>query len=124
MCPRFLPQAARLVPMPWLLLLVLSSPAPPRDSVLLERIHALIEGREVGLVLLPLDGRDAGMIEPDKAFHAASTMKVPVMIALFRQAEAGQPRLEGPLPIVNQFPSIGDGSGYRPIVGDDPYAKA
>ena len=59
--------------MPWLLLLVLSSPAPPQNSVLLERIHALIEGREVGLVLLPLDGRDAAMIEPDKTFHPEGT---------------------------------------------------
>src|SRR5260221_12941447 len=123
MCPRFLPQAARLVPMPWLLLLVLSSPAPPRDSVLLERIHALIEGREVGLVLLPLDGRDAVMIKPDKAFHAASTMKVPVMIELFRQAEAGKLRLEDPLPIVNEFHSIVDGSVYHLSVGDDSDAE-
>lgn len=105
--------------MPWLLLLMLSSPAPPQASVLLERIHALIEGREVGLVLLPLDGRDAVMIEPDKAFHAASTMKVPVMIELFRQAEAGQLRLEDPLPFVNEFHSIVDGSVYPLRVGDD-----
>jgi beta-lactamase class A len=109
--------------MPWLLLLVLSSPAPPQASVLLERIHVLIEGREVGLVLLPLDGRDAVMIEPDKVFHAASTMKVPVMIELFRQAEAGQLRLEDPLPIVNEFHSIVDGSVYPLRVGDDSDAE-
>jgi len=109
--------------MPWLLLLVLSSPAPPQNSVLLERIHALIEGREVGLVLLPLDGRAAVMIEPDKAFHAASTMKVPVMMDLFRQAEAGQLRLEDPLPIVNEFHSIVDGSVYHLSVGDDSDAE-
>lgn len=109
--------------MPWLLLLVLSSPAPAQNSVLLERIHALIEGREVGLVLLPLDGRAAVMVEPDKAFHAASTMKVPVMIELFRQAEAGQLRLEDPLPIVNEFHSIVDGSVYHLSVGDDSDAE-
>ena len=110
--------------MPWLLLLlVLSSPAPPRDSVLLERIQALSEGRDVGLVLLPLDGRDAVMIEPDKTFHAASTMKVPVMIELFRQAQAGQLRLEDPLPIVNEFHSIVDGSIYQLKVGDDSDAE-
>jgi beta-lactamase class A len=109
--------------MPWLLLLLLSSPAPPQASVLLERVHALIEGREVGLVLLPLDGRDAVMIEPDKGFHAASTMKVPVLIELFRQAEAGQLRLEDPLPIVNEFHSIVDGSVYQLKVGDDSDAE-
>jgi beta-lactamase class A len=105
--------------MPWLLLLMLSSPAPPQASVLLERIRALIEGRDVGLVLLPRDGRDTVMIEPDKVFHAASTMKVPVMIELFRQAEAGQLRLEDRLPIVNEFHSIVDGSVYTLRVGDD-----
>ena len=110
--------------MPWLLLLVLSSPARPPDSVLLERIHALIEGRarpgpEVGLVLLPLKGRGAVTIEPDKVFHAASTMKVPVMIELFRQARAGRLRLEDPLPVVNDFHSIVDGSVYHLSVGDD-----
>jgi beta-lactamase class A len=109
--------------MTWLLLLVLSSPAPPQNSVLLERIHALTEGRDVGLVLLPLDGRDAVMIEPDKTVHAASTMKVPVMIELFRQAEAGKLRLEDPLPIVNEFHSIVDGSVYHLSVGDDSDAE-
>ena len=109
--------------MPWLLLLVLSSPAPSQASVLLERIHALSEGREVGLVLLPLDGRAAVMIEPDKTFHAASTMKLPVMIELFRQAEAGQLRLADPLPIVNEFHSIVDGSVYHLNVGDDSDAE-
>jgi len=109
--------------MPWLLLLVLSSPAPPQDSLLLERVHALTEGRDVGLVLVPLDGRDAVMVEPDKTFHAASTMKVPVMIELFRQAEAGKLRLEDPLPIVNEFHSIVDGSVYHLSVGDDSDAE-
>ena len=37
--------------MPWLLLLVLSSAARPPDPVLLERIHALIEGRRRGAKL-------------------------------------------------------------------------
>ena len=124
--------------MRWLLLLALASPAPPHDSVLLERIRALIEGSavtgdqrpverrptpEVGLVLLPLDGRDAVMIEPDKVFHAASTMKVPVMIELFRQAEAGQLHLEDPLPVENEFHSIVDGSVYHLSVGDDSDAE-
>ncbi len=114
--------------MPWLLLLILSSSARPPDSALLERIHALIEGQarptpEVGLVLLPLDGRGAVMLEPDKVFHAASTMKVPVMIELFRQAKAGRLRLDDPLPIVNDFHSIVDGSIYHLRVGDDSDAE-
>jgi beta-lactamase class A len=46
-------------------------------------------------------------------------MKVPVMIELFRQAEAGQLRLDEPLAIKNEFHSIVDGSVYQLSVGDD-----
>ena len=114
--------------MPWLLLLILSSSARPADSGLVARIHTLIENQarptpDVGLVLLPLDGRGAAMIEPDKVFHAASTMKVPVMIELFREAKAGRLRLDDPLPIVNDFHSIVDGSVYHLRVGDDSDAE-
>jgi beta-lactamase class A len=114
--------------MPWVLLLILSSSARPPDPGLGARIHALIESQarpavEVGLVLMPLDGRGAVMIEPDKVFHAASTMKVPVMIELFRQAKAGRLRLDDPLPIVNDFHSIVDGSVYHLRVDDDSDAE-
>jgi len=114
--------------MPWLLLLILSSSARPPDSQLVSRIHALIESQarpapEVAVVLLPLKGRGAVTIEPDKVFHAASTMKVPVMIELFRQAKAGRLRLDDPLPIVNDFHSIVDGSVYHLQVGDDSDAE-
>jgi beta-lactamase class A len=114
--------------MPWLLLLILSSSARPADSALAARIRALIDSQarpaaEVGLVLLPLKGRGAVTIEPDKVFHAASTMKVPVMIELFRQAKAGRLRLDDPLPIVNDFHSIVDGSVYHLRVGADSDAE-
>ena len=44
---------------------------------------------EVAVAFRTLDGRSEVLIDPDKPFHAASTMKVPVMIELFRQAHAG-----------------------------------
>jgi len=59
------------------------------------------------------------LIQPDVEFHAASTMKVPVMIELFRQAKAGLARLDEALPIRNEFASIVDGSPYSLSVGDD-----
>ena len=43
-------------------------------------------GAEVAVAFKTLDGADEVLIDPDKPFHAASTMKVPVMIELFRQA--------------------------------------
>jgi beta-lactamase class A len=41
------------------------------------------------------------------------------MIELFRQAKAGRLRLDDPLPVVNDFHSIVDGSVYHLRVGDD-----
>ena len=76
-------------------------------------------GAEVSVALRTLDGRDEVLIDPDRSFHAASTMKVPVMIELFRQARTGTLGLDDPLPIRNQFRSIVDGSPYALSEGDD-----
>ncbi|MDX1488508.1 MAG: serine hydrolase [Acidiferrobacterales bacterium] len=49
----------------------------------------------------------------DRLFHAASTMKVPVMIELYRQARLGRFSLDDSLLVENAFRSIVDGSPYR-----------
>ena len=76
-------------------------------------------GAEVAVAFRTLDGRSEVLIDPDKPFHAASTMKVPVMIELFRQAKAGLVSLDQPLEIRNEFHSIVDGSPYKLSEGDD-----
>ncbi|MCS6806460.1 MAG: serine hydrolase [Acidobacteriota bacterium] len=70
-------------------------------------------GAEVAVAARTLDGKDELMIEPDKVFHAASTMKVAVMVELFNQVRAGKLRLDDPLTVKNQFHSIVDGSVYH-----------
>jgi beta-lactamase class A len=45
-------------------------------------------------------------------FHAASTMKTPVMIEIFRQASLKKFSLEDSIEVVNAFHSIVDGSEY------------
>ena len=65
--------------------------ASPLESELRRIIAA--SGAEVAVAYRPLDGRTDVLnvlIDADKPFHAASTMKVPVMIELFRQAQAGR----------------------------------
>jgi beta-lactamase class A len=52
------------------------------------------------------------LINPDVNFHAASTMKVPVMMEIFRQVTAGKLSLDQRIPIKNEFSSIVDGSHY------------
>ncbi|HUF13502.1 MAG TPA: serine hydrolase [Longimicrobiales bacterium] len=58
-------------------------------------------------------------IDENVVLHAASTMKVPVLFELFRQAEAGELSLEDSVPIVNRFRSILDGSTYTLTPADD-----
>jgi beta-lactamase class A len=53
------------------------------------------------------------------SFHAASTMKVPVMMEVFRQSESGRFSMEDSLIIRNEFRSIMDNSLYSLDIGED-----
>jgi beta-lactamase class A len=90
-------------------------------SQLQDQLRRIIasSGAEVAVAYRTLDGKSELLLDPDKPFHAASTMKVPVMIELFRQVQAGALSLDESLPIRNQFRSIVDGSPYTLSVGDD-----
>ena len=87
--------------MTWLVLSLVLAQAPPSPpaSTLTARVQKLVaaSGAEVAVVMKTVDGRDEIRIDADKAFHAASTMKIPIMIELFRQAEAGTLSLDEPL---------------------------
>ena len=86
-----------------------------RPDSLLERIQSRIAvepGVQVGLAYIDLASGDTLFLNADSSFHAASTMKVPVMIELFRRANTGSFRMNQGLLLVNQFASIVDGSLY------------
>lgn len=104
-----------------LAVLVWLAGAQPSAPDLKTRIHKLIDssGAEVAVALRSLDGRTEILIDADTSFHAASTMKVPVMIELFRQADAGKVKLDEQLAVKNEFHSIVDGSVYQMDVSDD-----
>ncbi len=93
----------------------------PSTQTLETQLRQIIaaSGAEVALAYRTLDGRTELLVDADKPFHAASTMKVPVMIELFRQARTGMLSLDDPLPIRNDFHSIVDGSRYKLSEGDD-----
>ncbi|MCC6931319.1 MAG: serine hydrolase [Gemmatimonadaceae bacterium] len=55
----------------------------------------------------------------DTVFHAASTMKVPVMIEYFRAIDQGRLVPNQRVTLVNRFASIVDGSPYTLDAGDD-----
>ena len=93
----------------------------PTDS-LLERIEQRIArepGALVALAYIDLRSGDTLFLNADTSFHAASTMKVPVMVELFRQADKGSFRMDQGLLLVNQFASIVDGSPYVLDRGSD-----
>jgi beta-lactamase class A len=98
------------------------APAPPDDSLRarVERRIAEVPGAVVAVAYRDLaPAGDSLDVAGDTLFHAASTMKVPVMIALVRQAEAGSAALDQPVLLVNQFGSIVDGSPYALDPADD-----
>jgi beta-lactamase class A len=79
-------------------------------------------GADVAVAFRSLDGRSSWFVRADEPFHAASTMKVPVLIELYHQARQGKLRLEDTLVIRNQFSSLVDGSAYSLDASDDSEA--
>jgi beta-lactamase class A len=87
--------------------------------VTLERRIAETTGAEVGLWFEDLATGETLGINDTVTFHAASTMKVPVMIELFRRADAGTLDLDDRIPLTNRFASIVDGSPYALTATED-----
>ncbi len=73
----------------------------------------------VGVAFYDLATGNEILINADENFHAASTMKAPVMMEIYRQAAAGKFSLDEAIPIKNDFVSIADGSHYSISVADD-----
>ncbi|HWJ13062.1 MAG TPA: serine hydrolase [Gemmatimonadaceae bacterium] len=105
--------------------------SPPRPATPIDSLKARIErriaeqhGAIVGIAFHDLQTGDSLYLNADDSFHAASTMKVPVMIELFRRIDVGALRLDQGILLVNQFGSIVDGSPYSLDAGDDSDSSA
>jgi beta-lactamase class A len=96
----------------------------PRLAAAVAAIESTIakSGADVAVVYQSLDGRASWYLEPDEPFHAASTMKVPVLIELYHQAHQGKLHLDDTLVIKNEFSSLVDGSPYTLDAADDSEA--
>jgi beta-lactamase class A len=79
-------------------------------------------GAEVAVAFRTLDGREEWFFHGDDSFHAASTMKIPVMVELFRQVHEGKLKLDDALLVKNEFHSLADGSIYTLDAADDSEA--
>lgn len=78
-----------------------------------------VPGAVVGVVFAELGGGPAFSLNPDSVFHAASTMKVPVMIEYFRRIDSGVIGHDNGLVLGTTFKSIVDGSPYQLDAGVD-----
>jgi len=62
------------------------------------------------------------LINASESFHAASTMKTPVLLEVYKQAAAGKFDLDDSLVVKNEFKSIVDSSMYSLSPEDDSYS--
>ena len=100
--------------LPLLLLAALGGQLGPADSLraaILQRI-ASESGATVAVALRDPSTGFLVLVEPDLRFHAASTMKVPVLIELARRVDAKELRWTDSLAVKNEFASIVDGSPF------------
>ncbi|MFE8598565.1 serine hydrolase [Archangium violaceum] len=108
-------------------LLVLLAATPSGTDTLrasLQERIAQVKGATVAVAYQHLGNpKDSLYLEADRSFHAASTMKVPVMIEFFRQVDAGKLSVGQELTLANQFASIVDGSPYALDAKDDEDAS-
>ncbi len=101
-----------------LLLIAVQTP----DSSLAARISARIAAAPataIGVYFHDLTTQDSALVNARHRFHAASTMKVPVMIQLFRDRDAHRLSLDDSIVVTNVFKSIVDSSPYQLDKGDD-----
>lgn len=100
------------------LIAALQNPSDTLQGRLEARIRQTA-GATVGLSYVDLATGRAVHLNADSSFHAASTMKVPVMIELFRQVDRRELSLDQGMLLKNEFRSIVDGSPYSLSAGDD-----
>jgi len=93
-----------------------------RDAELEAKIRALVAASGAETVAVAFRDLQTGrelLINPGVSFHAASTMKVPVMLEVYREAREGRLSLDERLPVRNEFRSIADGSTFSVSPADD-----
>ncbi|WP_057937150.1 serine hydrolase [Algoriphagus resistens] len=94
------------------------SKAEQLNSTIISQLDSIKGDVAVAYINLS-DPSDSLMINAEQEFHAASTMKVPVMIELFKQESQGKFNLNDSILLKNEFRSIVDSSLYSMDIGDD-----
>jgi beta-lactamase class A len=87
----------------------------------LKELRELVQksGVTVGLAAHHLTSGEEILINPDLSLHPASTIKICVMMEVFRQARQGKFSLDESMVVKNEFASLADGSPYSLSPEDD-----
>lgn len=85
----------------------------------IEKVISMSGAEVVGVAVYDLQTKQTLFINEKVSLHAASTMKLPVMMEVFRLVEDKKLRLTEPIEVRNKFYSIIDGSEYRLNKTDD-----
>lgn len=86
------------------------------SSILNEELERLAGERKPRAIAVALHDVQSGLrfsLQGDRWFHAASTIKVAVLVAVFRAADEGRLRLDDSLHVRNRFISVADGSPFH-----------
>ena len=94
------------------LLLTFCAPRPADFASAVDRILAKHGGQTIAVAYHDLATGETFLRNEREVFHAASTMKVPVMLGIFEAVSRGELRLDQPVKVRNEFVSILDGSRY------------
>jgi len=85
----------------------------------LETFISRFKDISIGVAVFDLQTGNEILINADEAMHPASTMKVPVMMEVFRQVHEGSLSMDERTQIFNSFKSIVDESGFALDSADD-----
>jgi beta-lactamase class A len=96
------------------------SPPAADDLVRMVAEHAARHpAGQLSVWLGGVDGETALALEDDVAHYAASTMKLPLLVAAYRRAERGEIDLDRAVAVRNDFASVLDGSPFSLDRADD-----
>ena len=112
---------SRLTSVFLLLMLLMGCKTKPSVQTVKEQVTAILN-KQSGVFAVAFKDLTTGeeiFFNEHQLFHAASTMKAPVMVEVYKQAAAGKFSLKDSLLIKNEFKSIVDSSLYSLSPTDD-----
>jgi len=89
----------------------------------LQGIGADANARSVGVAFFDYEHQAGGGYQADRWFHAASTIKVPVLLGVFHAIEKGRLHPQSRVHIRNRFLSVADGAPFRVEASRDANAE-